>query len=108
MKCIIVSGPTAAGKDTVIDSIIEKVESQGKSIYKARYYTTRTELRPGENPKDKYFLSEQAFQSKLREGEIIFSDRVSDYQVGYAATEFDRDDNVIVNIDSKHALELKK
>lgn len=108
MKIIIVAGPSNAGKDAVIDFMLEELNKENPgSVSKSRYFTTRKEDRSGE-VKDEYFLTDEKFNEKVKKGEIVFKGLNSDYQVGYSAKEFEKTENVLVNIASKFVKPFKK
>lgn len=108
MKIIIVSGPTASGKDSVVYEISREINQgyPGK-VSQASYFKTRG-IRPQEK-NDGYFISEDEFKKKRDSGEIPdwLWGKVSDYNVGYSEDEFAKSEIVLVNIDDKKARHLK-
>lgn len=112
MKNIIVSGATASGKDTILDAIETRLKEElgpegDKRVARGRYCTTRKAMRPGE-VRDRYFLSDEEFNEKVRNGEMVFHDRTVDYQVGYLADEFEKAEIVLVNIALQFVKPLKE
>ncbi|MBI5530916.1 MAG: hypothetical protein HY918_05495 [Candidatus Doudnabacteria bacterium] len=109
MKIIIICGPTASGKDSVIDEMYRELNQEypGK-VSQATYFKTRA-ARPQEKI-DKYFISEEEFEKKRGSGEIPdeFWGEVSNYRVGYSINEFTKSEIVLVNIDDKKARNLKE
>lgn len=107
-KIITVSGPSGAGKDVAINELYTRLELQcpGK-VSKSRYFTTRTQMRPGEK-RDGYFLSPQEFEARKQIGEIVFSGEADNYRVGISPDEFFKNEVVIVNIAPQFVEEAKK
>ena len=72
MKYVIVCGATASGKDSVIDEMMKEANQETPGILnKTWYYTTRKEVRPGEDPNAEYFLSEEEFDRKISQGDFF-------------------------------------
>lgn len=105
-KIIIISGPSNAGKDTLIDKLI--VDFKDQHLSKSQYFTTRSKLRAGEK-KTKFFISESEFEDKLQKGEIpnYLWGQVGDYRVGYDPQEFLGENPLLINIDDKKARKLR-
>jgi guanylate kinase len=108
VKVITISGPSNAGKDSVVQEIKQKLELEhfGK-VYIGRYFTTRTDIRPGEK-KDEYFLSEEEFEKKKQNGEFVFFGNVDNYRVGSSLSEYDGKEIVIMNIAPQFVEKLKE
>jgi guanylate kinase len=106
MKLVIISGPTGAGKDTVIDNVINEVrKTHGNIISNAEYFKTRPR-RPKEADTG-YFISPEAFDEMKSRGEIALHGKIGDYEVGHSMKEFEKSPVMIVNIDDKKARALK-
>ncbi len=108
MKIIIICGPNASGKDSVIEEIFREINQEypGK-ISQASYFKTRS-VRPKEKD-DGYFISDDTFKKKRDSGEIPdwLWGKVGDYDVGYSEDEFKKSEIVLVNIGDKKARLLK-
>jgi len=66
-KAIIFSAPSGAGKTTIVKHLLEKIPSLQFSVS-----ATTRKRRTGEvDEKDYYFLSTDAFESKVSQGEIL-------------------------------------
>src|ERR1043166_4741274 len=108
MKLITVSGPTAAGKDTLVDAILAEANREtAGNLANIPYYTTRKILRPGE-VKSPYHITEQEFEEKVRKGELLFWDQNADYRVGTAINELGKNENQIINVAPQFVENLRK
>src|SRR3989344_664991 len=108
-KWITVSGPAGSGKDTLVNNLITEINmEQPGAVDKVDYYTTRKELRPGEDPGAKYFLTEAEFDEKLRRGELPFWDTNADYRVGIPMSGLEKNEPVIINMAPKYINQLRE
>jgi guanylate kinase len=83
---LVISGPSGSGKDTVIN----RLAAEHENIEVAVSATTRAP-RPGEKEGENYFfLSEEAFQAKLAQGEILEHAKYCDNYYGTLKSEVDR------------------
>jgi len=98
MKYIITTGPTAAGKDDLMDAMAGELKAEGIDAYKPWYYTTRKELRPGEQPGDKHLLSDKEFEAMRSRGEIPYPMENAGYQIGYPQTELEKGEVVVMTL----------
>ena len=107
MKAIMVSGPSGSGKDVIIDSIVSEINRErGQVLEKPLYFTTR-KPRPGEQINSS-FLTEEAFQQKLKAGEIMFPGENAGYHVGYPKPKNLATDKILIyNILKEGAESLK-
>ncbi len=107
-KIIIISGPSAVGKNAVIDGVKKLIPELEETIS----CTTRN-IRPGE--KDAvhyYFLNKKEFEEKIKNDEFLEYFKVHDMYYGTPKSEITRiekDKKIpLLVIDVKGALELKK
>ena len=106
---VIISGPSAVGKDTMINKLKAKYP---KTIYKLPSYTTR-EKRPGEiEGVDYFYVTEEKFL-EMKEKGLLFG--VKKYNNNYYASNLNKlqealDDNskiVILNYNIETAIDVK-
>ncbi|MTI94060.1 MAG: guanylate kinase [Firmicutes bacterium] len=94
----IISGPSGAGKNTVMTYI----RKEFPQISKAVTYTTRAPRPHERDGVDYRFVSEADFFQKVREGKILEYEQVyNDYYYGSPADIFDYADNIIMEMDWK-------
>lgn len=66
-RCVVLAGPSAVGKSTVVDRLRKTVPN----LYFSVSMTTRS-LRPGEvEGKDYFYVSEKTFQEKIDSGDML-------------------------------------
>ncbi|HAA85084.1 MAG TPA: guanylate kinase [Kosmotogaceae bacterium] len=104
----VVSGPSGTGKTT----ILRRVLASRKDLVFSVSYTTRVK-RPGEEEgKDYFFVSEEQFEARIRNGEFIEWARVHDNLYGtsreYVDSRLDDGINVVLDIDVQGALNVQK
>ncbi len=104
----VVSGPSGAGKNSVIDRVMEELSGLSYSVS----YTTRPP-RPHEIPgRDYHFISKEEFERLIAAGELVEHVRyLGDYYgTGIRQIEevFARGEDVILNIDVQGAKTLRK
>lgn len=93
-KIYIISGPSGAGKDTIIDMILK---NKKLNVAKAKSYTTREPR--NESDKDRYiFIDEETFKKFEKSGEIIESNFYNDNWYGSSKSEIDKSINRGINI----------
>lgn len=105
---IAVSAPSGTGKTTIVKKILsdfpELVFSISATTRKKRDYETEGV--------EYFFISEEDFKSKIEKGEFIEWEKFYDYYYGtfksYIEDNIKQGKSVIVEIDVKGALELKK
>lgn len=103
---IVVSGPSGAGKDTIINAI-KASDPYSKS---AVSYTTRA-IRPGEvEGKNYYFVSQEAFDKMNTNGEIFQQVKLNGNSYGGTTTEIDskrKGGDVFLNMSAEEAYKIK-
>jgi guanylate kinase len=105
---IAVSAPSGTGKTTIVKKILsdfpELIFSISATTRKKRDYETEGV--------EYFFISEEEFKSKIEKGEFIEWEKFYDYYYGtfksYIEQNINNGKSVIVEIDVKGALELKK
>jgi len=108
MKYIIFTGPTASGKDTIMDAAVTEFNKvQPKSLEKAWYYTTRKDIRPGEKSTDEPFLTEEEFDTKLAKGEILLPNKKEKYRVGYPMLDLKKPGTTVLAFNAENGRKFK-
>ena len=105
---IIVSGPSGAGKDTILNKIIDKKDNLKLSVS----HTTR-QPRVGEvNGKNYYFVSKKEFMEMVKNGEML---EYAEYCGNYYGTsmlkvknELEKGNDVILEIEVRGAEQVMK
>src|SRR5947208_1721337 len=83
----IVSGPSGAGKTTLINAARRQLEPIGITLYFSVSHTTR-KPRPGEEEgKNYYFVSPEKFASMVEGGEFLESAHVHEQRYGTSKSE---------------------
>ena len=109
MKYIVVCGATAAGKDSVIDEMVKEANQENPgSLDKTWYYTTRKEVRPGEDPKAEYFISEEEFDRKISQGEFFSYAPNANYRVATPYSQLEKGNNIVISIPPRYVERLKE
>lgn len=86
---IVISGPSGAGKTTVIERLLNHPEIGSELLFSVSATTRRP--RPGEvHGTNYYFLSQEEFESRIRDDAFIEWARVHDALYGTLRTELDR------------------
>ncbi len=107
-KIIAVSAPSGTGKTTIVKQMLKIFPAMIFSVSA----TTRA-MRAGEvNGKDYFFVSEEEFKKKIENDEFAEWERFYDYYYGtyksYIEENINKNKSVILEIDVKGALEIKK
>jgi guanylate kinase len=109
-KAIIFSAPSGSGKTTIVKHLVSKMPNLGFSISAC---TRDKRGRSEENGKDYYFLTAEAFKSKIDENAFIEWQEV--YEGNFYGTLkeeiqriWDNGKHVIFDVDVKGGLNLKK
>ena len=105
---IVVSGPSGAGKDTIIN----KLKEINKNIWVSISMTTR-DIRPGDIPDESYyFVTREEFESRIKEEKFL---EYAEYNDNYYGTPKDKIQDklnagidVILVIEIQGALKIKK
>jgi guanylate kinase len=106
----IVSGPSGAGKTTLINRVREQLEPLGITLYFSVSHTTRRP-RAGETDGENYhFVTRDAFRSMIDAGEFLEWAHVHEQLYGTSKYEvvsrLDRGQDVIVDIDFQGARQI--
>jgi guanylate kinase len=106
----IVSGPSGAGKTTLINRVREQLEPLGITLYFSVSHTTRRP-RAGENDGHNYhFVTRDAFRAMIDNGEFLEWAHVHEQLYGTSKYEvvsrLDRGQDVIVDIDFQGARQI--
>src|SRR5436309_188370 len=101
----IVSGPSGAGKTTLINRVREQLEPLGLPLYFSVSHTTRA-ARAGEvNGSNYYFVSDAEFRRMIDAGEFLEWAHVHEQLYGTSkrevSTRLERGEDVILDIDIK-------
>lgn len=106
-KLFIVSGPSGAGKGTLVTKLMEHFPDLKLSVSA----TTRPIRRDETAGRDYHFMSEEEFEQKRIRGEFLETARVHNYRYGTLYEEVKRDllagRDVILEIDVQGALQVK-
>ncbi len=105
---IVISGPSATGKDTIVNNLIEKTENILISIS----MTTREKREYESDGKDYYFVSKEEFEKNIKEGNMLEYAIVhgKDYYGTPKSEVFktlDKGKDVILVIDIQGAVQIK-
>lgn len=106
----IVSGPSGAGKTTLINRVREQLEPLGIKLHFSVSHTTR-KPREGEiEGKNYYFVSPEGFGSMVEDGEFLEWAHVHDHKYGTSKEEvvkkLQRGEDVILDIDYQGARQI--
>ena len=106
----IVSGPSGAGKTTLINRVREQLEPLGLKLYFSVSHTTRAPRAGEEEGKNYYFTSGDRFEEMVRKGEFLEHAHVHAHRYGTAKAEvvgrLGRGEDVIVDIDYQGARQI--
>jgi len=75
---IVISGPSGAGKGTIIKELLKRKPDIVYSVS----YTTRPKREGEENGKDYFFISKEMFEEMIKNGEFLEWAKVYDYYYG--------------------------
>jgi len=108
----IISGPSGAGKTTLIDKVRGELEPLGLKLYFSVSHTTRRP-RTGETPGQSYhFVEDQEFTAMVEGGEFLESAYVHDHRYGTSKSEvldrLKKGIDVILDIDYQGAKQVAK
>lgn len=108
----IVSGPSGAGKTTLINSVRNQLEPIGIKLYFSVSHTTR-KARSGEKEGvNYYYLAPERFEEMARAGEFLEHAHVHANRYGTSKAEvvsrLDRGEDVILDIDYQGALQISQ
>jgi len=106
----IVSGPSGAGKTTLINRVRKQVEPLGISLYFSVSHTTRAPRAGEEHGKNYYYVSESAFTAMVHRGEFLEHAHVHAHEYGTSKLEvlgrLQKGQDVILDIDYQGAKQI--
>jgi len=104
---IILSGPSGVGKTLFLNKTLKSYPQFENTIT----YTTRTPRQNEKNGEYYYFISDQEFQKRLKEGQFAESAKVHSYWYGTAYEEiyrvWNRNKSIIKDLDIQGAKSIK-
>ncbi len=108
-RIFVISGPSGAGKDTLVDALLERYPNQ---IIKTVSATTR-QPRPGEvEGQDYFFFTAEVFAQKLAAGEFLEYFQIHDHYYATLRSEIKNElatgKNIVLVIDVRGALTVKQ
>ncbi|MCF8259621.1 MAG: guanylate kinase [Melioribacteraceae bacterium] len=107
-KIIVVSAPSGAGKTSIVQYVLKRVENLEFSISA----TTRAKRESETHGKDYYFITEEDFKRKIEANEFIEWECFYDYYYGTLKSSVDSAVNsgksVLLEVDVKGAISIKK
>ncbi len=108
-KHLVITAPSGAGKTTIVRHLLQKFDFLSFSVSA----TNRAERPHEQHGKDYYFLSTEAFKSKIENNELVEWEEV--YQNQYYGTLFseikrieDLNKHIVFDIDVKGAISIKE
>lgn len=109
---VIVSGPSAVGKGSVVKRLMEKADERNLPIWLSVSYTTR-EMRTGEVEGESYFYTDrQKFEKMVADGNMLEYNEYNDSYYGTGRLPVDErinnGYNVILEIDVNGAKQVKE
>lgn len=109
MNIITFTGPPGAGKDAVIERLLQKFERNGKvDVGRSVYYSTRKK-RPTDVPgKNILLISVKEFKEKQDKGLIVAADISNGDLVGHSLRQLQKNTIVLASVSRKNIPELKK
>lgn len=107
-RFFIISAPSGCGKSTICEEVLRSVKGLKSSIS-----ATTRKPRPGEkNKKNYYYISREAFEKEIKKGSFLEWEENFGHFYGtpkcYALKEIKKGKNLLLNIDVKGAVCLKK
>ena len=106
----IVSGPSGAGKTTLINEVRKQLEPIGIKLYFSVSHTTRRPRTGEEEGKNYYFVTHEKFTSMVERGEFLESAHVHEQRYGTSRAEvvgrLQRGEDVILDIDYQGAKQI--
>ncbi|MGH2566958.1 MAG: guanylate kinase [Bacteroidota bacterium] len=111
-KLIVLAAPSGSGKTTIAKAILQKYPAMMFSVSA----TTRPQRKDEANGKDYFFLSNEEFEKKIRDGELVewerYPDAVNGNFYGTLKSEVDRalaqGRVMLFDVDVKGALSIKR
>lgn len=108
----IISGPSGAGKTTLINRVRAQLEPIGITLYFSVSHTTRAPRAGESEGKSYYFVSAERFQAMIDGGEFIEWAFVHEQRYGTSKeevlTRLSRGEDVILDIDYQGALQIAR
>ena len=105
---LVVSGPSGAGKDTVLHEAFKNRED----IFYSISATTRSMRSNEENGKHYYFMEKDEFEAKIANGEMLeYAEYVGNYYgtpMDSVESNLEKGNNVVLKIEVQGAAEVKK
>ena len=106
----IVSGPSGAGKTTLINEVRKHLEPLGIRLYFSVSHTTRKPRAGEEEGKNYYYVAMERFEQMATAGEFLESAHVHAHRYGTSKAEvvsrLDRGEDVILDIDYQGARQI--
>jgi len=106
----IVSGPSGAGKTTLINRVRDQLSPIGINLYFSVSHTTRSRRQGEEEGRSYYFVSDAHFTQMTERGEFLEWAHVHAHRYGTAKAEvmarLDRGEDVILDIDYQGARQI--
>jgi guanylate kinase len=106
----IVSGPSGAGKTTLINNVRNELAPMGINLYFSVSHTTRQPRTGEEEGKNYYFVSPEKFSSMVERGEFLEWAHVHEQRYGTSRKEvierLHRGEDVILDIDYQGARQI--
>jgi guanylate kinase len=106
----IVSGPSGAGKTTLINRVRQQLEPIGIKLYFSVSHTTRQPRHGEENGVNYHYVSSAAFEAMVQRGEFLEHAHVHEQQYGTSKAEvvgrLNRGEDVILDIDYQGARQI--
>lgn len=106
---IVISGPSGAGKDTIINELLKKEET---NIWLSISMTSRPPRGKEENGKDYFFVTREEFEENIQKGNLL---EYAEYNGNYYGTPkhkideyLDKGIDVILEIEIQGALQIKE
>lgn len=103
----VISAPAGTGKTT----LVKMLKKEFSCIVESISYTTREPRREEEDDVDYYFVSEDEFKEKIKEGELLEYAKVFNNYYGtsksYVFNQQSKGNHVILTIDTQGAMQIK-